>query len=807
MITLLVGDFRGKQLQLLENSSNYIFITEDSAEYSWFSTSVVDQLPLYSLNNVNIVIMLGFNDCLYSCLWKTYNISAIINSYAKTINSLIEQYPDFAFYVCSVNPIDSDYPFTEYDSGVIPKADLDKKIKQFNNGIEEKCAATFLDCYSYLTNTGFTTRDGVRYTEDTCNFINGYILNQLKISQSSDFSDTFIPRSAPEDAPNPNDDSFLYWKTTSTGGYNKCMNVKSGCVIPNCTGYAWGRFMEILDSSPELDPDTETSDLSTYNAGKWFTFNDGYERGQLPRLGAVACWAGTTNDTKAGHVAIVEKINYVDGKLESIVTSESGWRGSGTAYNRTNSRYIPGRTDADNAVTNPHFYVTTRTNTTADSNWGPLGSDTYNGYKFQGFIYNPKVTDSGVKDFITKDQVISKNARLSDAEMETNARYIWNYFGSKGWSINAVAGMLGNIESESRANPGVWQSYKPWGNGYGLVQWTPYTNFTDWCEKYGYDMADMDSALKRLEAELASDGLEEGSDPELKHAWMTAAYDMSFREFTTSKLPAGYLGKVFMLNYERPGDKSIANQNLRAKQAEKWYEFLASYTPGTLTPLSIADLRVCNLSTIDAKISLLARSCTSCSYELFDSKGRQVEMRNLPVSGLTDSTEIIVFSCKNLKPNTSYKLTVNASGESDTDNAEASIEFTTVQALPESLNSVKIKALDTKLPYNEFQLNVTPEKPDFGYWKNKNGKDCGFVMQLIINGQVKKEKIVSTLEKNFNLNDYFDYTSKVGDIIQIGIRTWVKDDDDKKIFDDEFAKTSNTIIMLKKPVTAYLNID
>ena len=42
---------------------------------------------------------------------------------------------------------------------------------------------------------------------------------------------------------------------------------------------------------------------------------------------------------------------------------------------------------------------------------------------------------------------------LIQSQMELNASYIWAYLQNKGWTMNAVAGMLGNMQSESAINP------------------------------------------------------------------------------------------------------------------------------------------------------------------------------------------------------------------------------------------------------------------------------------------------------------------------------------------------------------------
>ena len=42
---------------------------------------------------------------------------------------------------------------------------------------------------------------------------------------------------------------------------------------------------------------------------------------------------------------------------------------------------------------------------------------------------------------------------LTLEQEKINAEYIWRVLGSKGWTLNAVAGVLGNMESESSINP------------------------------------------------------------------------------------------------------------------------------------------------------------------------------------------------------------------------------------------------------------------------------------------------------------------------------------------------------------------
>ena len=142
-----------------------------------------------------------------------------------------------------------------------------------------------------------------------------------------------------------------HWVHYTKGGPNYCIAINGKEVIPNCVGYAWGRWHELLG---------EFHQLSRGNAEDWFGRNDGYKRGTTPKLGAVICWrqgrTGVGSDGH-GHVAIVEKIN----QNGSIVTSNSDYKGS-------------------------RFYTRTM--------YPPFN---FGNFVFQGFIYPPVNFDEPVK--------------------------------------------------------------------------------------------------------------------------------------------------------------------------------------------------------------------------------------------------------------------------------------------------------------------------------------------------------------------------------------------------------------------------
>ena len=63
------------------------------------------------------------------------------------------------------------------------------------------------------------------------------------------------------------------------------------------------------------------------------------------------------------------------------------------------------------------------------------------------------------------------NKYLTEAQMQGNAIEVHKYFAKMGWSLNAIGGILGNMEKESNINPGLWQSLQEgkYKGGYALL--------------------------------------------------------------------------------------------------------------------------------------------------------------------------------------------------------------------------------------------------------------------------------------------------------------------------------------------------
>ena len=156
---------------------------------------------------------------------------------------------------------------------------------------------------------------------------------------------------------------------------------------------------------------------------------------------------------------------------------------------------------------------------------------------------------------------------LNKSQMEVNATYLYNALTSRGWTINSISGILGNMQAESTINPGRWQGNNVGiGPAYGIVQWDPFTKYTEWASNQELDPSEMDSNLSRIDYEIANN-----------LQWIaTPLYNFSFSDFTKSTETPEYLASAFLKNYERAG---VEVEEQRRENARYWFDFLGGVTP------------------------------------------------------------------------------------------------------------------------------------------------------------------------------------------------------------------------------------
>lgn len=215
---------------------------------------------------------------------------------------------------------------------------------------------------------------------------------------------------------------------------------------------------------------------------------------------------------------------------------------------------------------------------------------------------------------------------LSEAQMQTNATYIYNYMRTKyGWSLAAVAGLLANAETESTINPArpqnnavnnqwwdsapgrtgtaptpttTWYGFglfqvTPWYAGPGTRRYNPYT-LGNWALNKGYTasyatcgtIGGMDVQLDWL-VEAAA---EHFNNPADNNRDQVKWYQHSNSPLT-APTPTAYgqlsgatpenCALTFYWNLER---SDAQNPGSRPSKARKWFEYLGGEDPGPTPP-------------------------------------------------------------------------------------------------------------------------------------------------------------------------------------------------------------------------------
>jgi hypothetical protein len=463
-----------------------------------------------------------------------------------------------------------------------------------------------------------------------------------------------------------------------------------------------------------------------------------------------------------------------------------------------------------------------------------------------------------------------------DDKMRKNAQYIWQYLGSKGWTINAVAALLGNLQSESGMSPGIWESATDYANpnlkpdgtidltyinedevkeiaraldrykknengyyildkygnkilrepphvGYGLVQWTPYTKLISWCKDPRLNETgsvlpfwDIDSQLDRIRWEA-----EKGEQWGL--AWYNKGYkyekesfdDLTFKSFIKSKKSAGWLAAAFAFCYEKPGssvpgvddngqDRRAVLCKTRSERGEFWYEYLKKLPPVTANKsLQIYDFTIDEKTYKNIKASFIVTNGVSCKYSLVNSNNQ--EIASGAFTDLQDGLKTITIENNpKIAPNAKYTLKLEITGDTNKKYYEK-ISFTTLQDYPRMIKEIELKCKDDlKSATSVFDLKVT--MPDYlGYWKD----NCGYYKQLFVNGRCVNTRTVNevkNLSESFTIKEEFNYDCNIDDTVQIGITVWVKDAENKLLYNNnsQIAKVSKPIYLLSKPVQMFI---
>lgn len=184
------------------------------------------------------------------------------------------------------------------------------------------------------------------------------------------------------------------------------------------------------------------------------------------------------------------------------------------------------------------------------------------------------------------------SANTTDAQAN-NAFCIASYLLHEGWCLEAICGMLGNVQGEGMMQPGYWQNNDVGipTTGFGLVQWTPATKYINWAtDEWGitdpwrpYYYSGWYECY-RIALECAQ---------RLGGQWLqTSAYPYSFISYARGTEFVGFdqwdrvedAASAFLYNYERPG--SYGSESQRRARAHAWLQRLDNIWPDytTTTP-------------------------------------------------------------------------------------------------------------------------------------------------------------------------------------------------------------------------------
>lgn len=309
----------------------------------------------------------------------------------------------------------------------------------------------------------------------------------------------------------------------------------------NCTSYCVGRWWEICggDTSKMSGLLSERSITGTWNGGAWYVCSPHLQAGKSnPQPGDIACWSrGQSWD---GHVAVVEEVH-----ADYCVMSQSEYHG----------KYF-------NKTTNYAKYDYT----------GQTQNNYYkrNGYIFRGFIRMRDVpSPPTIPDFDMPTEWIHYPSYLSmtEEDRENNAVMAAVQLYSYGWTLEAIAGAIGNFVRESNLDPQATGT-----GGGGLVGWTPLSNLTRWTSYYGYTWYDGEKQIEFINMGVYCSGYDADNTPILNPQWLPGRVDgLSYTDYKAMTQTPEEMAELFMKGYEAPGVPALDE---RKANARKYYDFL-----------------------------------------------------------------------------------------------------------------------------------------------------------------------------------------------------------------------------------------
>ena len=156
---VFVGDSRTVQMQMAVGSTDKAYIAQVGEGYGYFKDTVLSSISDYAGPGTKMIINFGVNDLS--------NADKYISLINNNIDSWLQQ--GITVYYAAVTPV-SDYPTV-----------TNAEIEAFNTKLKSELDSriNWIDGYSYLTRTGFSTGDGLHYNADTYRSLYSYYMSVI----------------------------------------------------------------------------------------------------------------------------------------------------------------------------------------------------------------------------------------------------------------------------------------------------------------------------------------------------------------------------------------------------------------------------------------------------------------------------------------------------------------------------------------------------------------------------------------------------------------------------------------------------
>ncbi len=156
---VFVGDSRTVQMQMAVGSSDKAYIAKIGEGYSWFKNTALSEIPSYAGPGTTMIINFGVNDL------------ANASKYINLVNSNIDAWTEagITVYYAAVTPVGN--------CSSVSNA----QIESFNARLQSELdpRVHWLDGYTYLSQTGFSTPDGLHYSKDTYKSLYSYYMSVI----------------------------------------------------------------------------------------------------------------------------------------------------------------------------------------------------------------------------------------------------------------------------------------------------------------------------------------------------------------------------------------------------------------------------------------------------------------------------------------------------------------------------------------------------------------------------------------------------------------------------------------------------